>query len=122
MPVVTSFRASSCLDLSLRRIETTDELDPMIAPFSSREIGELSISCQPSLKYLDVVMDARITWVPHIKYISDKATRATNVLRVIDRVSWGANLALLLTVYRNLVRAYLEWAAPLFRCASRSAL
>ena len=85
----------------------------------SIRIGDLTISCQPSLKYLGVVMDARLTWVPHIKYIANKATRATNVLRVIARVSLGANTALLLTVYRNLVRAYLEWGAPLFRCASK---
>ena len=53
-------------------------------------------------------MDTRLTWVPHIKYIADKAAHATNVLRVIARVSWGASPALLLTVYRNLFRAYLE--------------
>ena len=88
----------------------------------SIRIGDLSISCQPSLKYLGVIMDARFTLVPHIKYIADQAIRAINVLRVIARVSWGANPALLLTVYRNLFRAYLEWGAPLFRCASKSAL
>ena len=88
----------------------------------SIRVGDLTIPCQPSLKYLGVVMDARLTWVPHIKYIADKAARATNVLRVIARVSWGASPALLLTVCRNLVRAYLEWGAPLFRCASKSAL
>ena len=84
--------------------------------------GDSLISCQPTLKYLGVILDSRLTWVPHIRYISDKATRATNILRVIARVSWGANPALLLTVYRYLVRSYLEWGAPLFHCASRSAL
>ena len=34
----------------------------------------------------------------------------------------GANPALLLTVYMNLIRSYLEWGAPLFRCADGSAL
>ena len=77
---------------------------------------------QPTLKYLGVIRDTRLTWVPHIKYIADKAIRATNILRVISRISWGANPALLLTVYRNLVRSYLEWGAPLFRCAGGSAL
>ena len=84
--------------------------------------GDSIISCQPTLKYLDVILESRLTCVPHIRYIADKATRATKILRVITRVSWGANPALLLTVYRNLVRSYLEWGAPFFHCASRSAL
>ena len=59
--------------------------------------GDSLISCQPTLKYLGVIVDFRLTWVPHIKYIADKAIRATNILRVIARVSWGANSTLLLT-------------------------
>ena len=69
----------------------------------SVRVGDLLVPCQPSLKYLGVILDARLTWVPHIRYIADKATRATNILKVIARVSWAANPALLLTVYRNLV-------------------
>ena len=49
--------------------------------------GDSLISCQPTLKYLNVILDSRLTWVPHIKYIADKAIRATNMLRVIARVS-----------------------------------
>ena len=84
--------------------------------------GDTLISFQPTLKYLGVILDSRLTWVPHIKCIADKAIRTTNILRVIARVSWGANPALLLTVYRNLVRSYPEWGAPFFRCAAVSAL
>ena len=62
------------------------------------------------------------SWVPHIKYIADKVTRATNILKVIARVSWGGWSCPVLTVYRNLVWRYLEWGSPLFRCASKSAL
>ena len=84
----------------------------------SIQAGDTFISCQPSLKYLGVILDARLTWVPHIRYIADKAIWATNILKV----SWGANPTRLLTVYRNLVRSYLEWGAPLFCCTSKSAL
>ena len=72
------------------------------------------IRCQDSLKYLGVVLDARLTWTPHIKYIAGKAMRAIGVLKALSRVSWGVSPSLLLTVYRGLVRAYLEWGSPLF--------
>ena len=53
----------------------------------SIQAGDTLISCQPTLKYLGVILDSRLTWVPHIKYIADKTIRATNILRVIARVS-----------------------------------
>ena len=80
------------------------------------------IRCQDSLKYLGVVLDARLTWMPHIKYIAGKAMRAVGVLKALSRVSWGVSPSLLLTVYRGLVRAYLEWGSPLFAGASGTAL
>ena len=45
------------------------------------------------MKYLGVILVVRLTWIPHIRYIADKATRATNIFKVIARVSWGANSA-----------------------------
>lgn len=52
----------------------------------------------------------RLTWVPHIKYILRNALKAIYILRVIAEVSWGADLSTLELVYRNLVRACLEWS------------
>ena len=56
---------------------------PRVCGVSVPQGGVLStISCQPTLKYLGVKLDSRLTWVPRIKYIVDKAIRATNILKV----------------------------------------
>ena len=85
------------------------------------EVDGCEIRCQDSLKYLGVVLDARLTWTPHIKYIAGKAMRAIGVLRALSRVSWGVSPSLLLTVL-TLVRAYPEWDSPLFAGACETAL
>ena len=61
-------------------------------------------------------------FVAYIKYISWKALRDVSVARVLSRVSWGVSLSLLLSVYRVLVRAYLEWSSPLFQSAGKTGL
>ena len=86
------------------------------------EVNGLEIHCQDSLKYLGVILDSRLSWTPHIKYIAGRAMRAVGVLRALSTVSWAVSPFLLLLVYRGLVRAYLEWGSPLFAGAGRSAL
>ena len=78
---------------------------------TTMRVDGCEIRCQDSLKYLGVVLDSRLTWTLHIKYIAGKAMRAIGVLKALSRVSWGVSPSLLLTVYLGLVRAYLEWGS-----------
>ena len=85
-------------------------------------VDGVRLRCSDSLKYLGVILDARVTWVQRLKYVAGRAPHAVGLLRVLSRVSWGMTPSLLLLVYRGLVRSYLEWGAPLFMAASRSNL
>ena len=80
------------------------------------------LPCIGESKYLGVVLDRRLTWAPHIRMISERAIRATNIIRVLARVSWGVTPSLLLVAYRNLVRSIREWGSPLFASAPRGTL
>ena len=59
--------------------------------------------CFQSVKCLGVILDKRLTWTMHIHMISEKATKAINITRVIAKLSWSANQSLLLIAYGNLV-------------------
>ncbi|XP_033231640.1 uncharacterized protein LOC117182647 [Belonocnema kinseyi] len=63
-----------------------------------------------------------MTYIPHIESIAVKGSRTINIMRVIAKVTWGASPLLLLMVHKELVRACLEWGAPLFFCASKTVL
>lgn len=75
-----------------------------------------------SIMYLGIILDRKLSWLPHIKYLAGRATAAVNVLKAMAKVSWGADPSSLLMAYRGMVRAHLEWGAPLFMCASQTNL
>ena len=67
-------------------------------------VGGIDFPCLMKLKYLGIMLDRRLTRIPYIKYITMKASRAVNVLRVISRVSLGVSPSILLTIHRGLIR------------------
>lgn len=68
------------------------------------EVGGHLLVCQPTLMCLWILLKMRLTWVPHIKYTDGNALKIVNVLRIIARVSWGADPDISGVVCRNLVR------------------
>lgn len=68
--------------------------------------------------YLGILLDIYPSWVPHIKYIAANPLRAISVSQVIAGVFWGAEPAILRTVYRNLVRVCLDSGDLLLACAT----
>ena len=71
-------------------------------------IGSTLVTEESSIKYLRVVLDSRLTWASHVKYIAGRAFGAVNILKVMSRVSWRADPVVLLTSYRGFIRAILE--------------
>ena len=50
-------------------------------------------------KFLGVIFDRKLSFIPHIKHLKDKCTKALNLLRVLAHSSWGADQATLLHLY-----------------------
>lgn len=53
----------------------------------SVKVGESRIKLGGNLKYLGIVLDRRLTWLPHLKVIAGKATTAINVIIALAKVS-----------------------------------
>jgi len=58
-------------------------------------------------KFLGIVFDRKLSFIPHIKHLKDKCTKALNLLRVLAQTSWGADQETLLHLYRSLIRSKL---------------
>ena len=52
-------------------------------------IGQSPISLDRRLKYLGVVFDTRLTFIPHIRYISDRCTSHLKLLAAWAGTRWG---------------------------------
>ena len=42
-------------------------------------------------KFLCVIFDRKLSFIPHIKYLKAKCLKALNLLKVLSHTSWGAD-------------------------------
>ena len=59
-------------------------------------------------KFLGVIFDRKLSFIPHIKYLKAKCLKALNLLKVLSHTSWGADRTVLLHLYRSLIRSKLD--------------
>ena len=50
-------------------------------------------------KFLGVIFDRKLSFIPHIKYVKAKCLKALNLLKVLSHTSWGADRTTLLLLY-----------------------
>ncbi|XP_064475827.1 uncharacterized protein LOC135389725 [Ornithodoros turicata] len=77
-------------------------------------IGNQSIDQSPTLKYLGVWYDDRLTWGYHVDYISKRASVALGCLQRCASVRVGMRRNALLYVYKCYVRPILEYGCVIF--------
>ena len=50
-------------------------------------------------KFLGILFDRKLSFIPHIKYLKAKCLKALNLLKVLSHTSWGADRTTLLMQY-----------------------
>ena len=60
-------------------------------------------------KFLRVIFDPKLSFIPHIRYIKAKCLKALNLMNVLSDTSWGADRATLLYLYRSLIVKVRLW-------------
>ena len=81
-----------------------------------------SIPVVAETKFLGLILDKKLTFIPHIKYLKDRCMKAMNLLRVVAHKDWGADCATLLKLYRSHVRSKLDYGCVVYSSARQSAL
>ena len=71
-------------------------------------------------KFLGVIFDHKLTFIPHIKYSKLKCQKALNLLRVVSGKNWGADKDTKLTLYRALIRSKLDYGCMVYGSARQS--
>ena len=75
-------------------------------------LGNSNLEKVECFKYLRLLLSSNLTFSQHIASICTKARRITGLL--YRRFCHNANSDILLTLYRSLVRPYLEYASPVW--------
>ena len=73
-------------------------------------------------KFLGILFDSKLSFIPHINYLSNICQKALNLLRVVSNMDWGADRKVLLRLYRSLVRSKLDYGCVVYGSARQSYL
>ena len=76
-----------------------------------------SIPVVEKSKFLGILFDRKLSFIPHIKYLKARCLKALNLLKVLSHTSWGADRTKLLKLYRSLVRSNLDYGCIIYGSA-----
>ena len=85
----------------------------------------ISVSCMmipvvEESKFLGILFDRKLSFIPHIKYLKAKCLKALNLLKVLSHTSWDADRTTHLKLYRSLVRSKLDYGCIIYGSARKS--
>ena len=73
-------------------------------------------------KFLGLLFDSKLSFIPNINYLSNKCPKVHNLLRVVSSMDWGADRKVLLRLYRTLVCSKLDYDCIVYGSARQSYL
>ena len=80
------------------------------------------IDVVPEFKFLGLLFDSKLTFIPHINYLRNKCQKSLNLLRVVSHMDWGGDRKVLLRLYRSLIRSKLDYGCVVYGSARKSYL
>ena len=85
-------------------------------------LNNVQIPVVEQAKFLGVIFDKKLSFIPHIKYVKSKCLKALNILKVLSNTDWGADRKVLLQLYRALIRSKLDYGSIVYGSARKSYL
>ena len=76
------------------------------------------ITVENTARFLGVTFDRRLTWKPHIDKVVEKCNKRMNILRVLSGTRWGSSKAMLLIVYKAMIRSVIDYGSIAYDTAS----
>ena len=71
-------------------------------------------------KFLGVLFDQKLSFIPHLKALKTKCLKALDIMRVVANQEWGADKFVLLKLYRSLIRSKLDYGCIVYGSARPS--
>ncbi|GFT69900.1 putative RNA-directed DNA polymerase from transposon X-element [Trichonephila clavipes] len=78
------------------------------------------VKCE--VRFLGVIFDSKLTFLPHVLYLRKKCERSLNILKVLSNTLWGADRVSLLRVYQALILSRLDNGCAVYGSARTSVL
>ncbi|GBM17941.1 hypothetical protein AVEN_111090-1 [Araneus ventricosus] len=83
-------------------------LDPVI------HIQNIPIPVVDNIRFLGVIFDRKLTFLPHILHLRKKCERSLNILKVLSKTSWGADRTSLLRIYQAVILSRIDYGCMVY--------
>ncbi|GFW49935.1 putative RNA-directed DNA polymerase from transposon X-element [Trichonephila clavipes] len=91
-------------------------------PDPSIHIRNIQIPVVSEVRFLGVIFDSKLTFLPHVLYLRKKCERSLNILKVLSNTLWGADRVSLLRVYQARILSRLDYGCVVYGSAPASVL
>ena len=75
------------------------------------------ITAVKSAKFLGIIFDVKLTWIPHLKNLRDTATKPLQLLRLLSHLRWGSDRKTMLRIYESVLLSKLNYGSHLYSSA-----
>ncbi|GFT11383.1 putative RNA-directed DNA polymerase from transposon X-element [Trichonephila clavipes] len=113
---------TSCFCKTFERMVNTRLVKRNLHPDPSIHIGNIQIPVVSEVRFLGVIFDSKLTFLPHVLYLRKKCERSLNILKVLSNTLWGADRVSLLRVYQALILSRLDYDCVVYGSARASVL
>ncbi|GBN30042.1 RNA-directed DNA polymerase from mobile element jockey [Araneus ventricosus] len=84
--------------------------------------NDVAIPVVDDIRFLGVIFDRKLTFLPHILHPRKKCERSLNILKVLSRTSWGADRTSLLRIYQAVVLSRIDYGSMVYSSARPTVL
>ena len=88
----------------------------------SLKLNGVEIPVVDEYKFLEMIFDKKLTFIPHLKYLKIKCHKTLQLLHVVAHKERGADRNTLLLFYRSLIRSKLDYGSIIYWSARKSYL
>ena len=85
-------------------------------------LSNTTIPTVEETKFLGVIFDKKLSFIPHIMALRKKCQNSLNLLRVVGHKDWGADRMVMLRLYHALIRSKLDYGSAVYGSARKSYL
>ena len=84
------------------------------------KIYNKNIQSDKQARFLGLIFDQKLTFLPHMKDLKVRCKKALNALKIFCSPEWGGDTNILLQLYRSLIRSKLDYGCQIYGSARKS--
>ena len=85
-------------------------------------LNQKTLECVLQFKFLGVILDSKLTWIPHLMKIKEETFNNINLLKIISSSKFKTSTQNLINIYKTLILPKIEYGSAAYLTGTKSNL